>query len=1177
MSPLELNLFGSFRATLDGESIDNMRSTKVKALLIYLAVERSTAHRREYLFTLLWPGMPEKSARHNLSQTLYDLRQTIPAVSSNQSQETVPLILANRQTVQMNPTAAVDVDIHQLDGLLEKYQGHHHQSLATCETCNNRLKKAVDLYQGEFLADFYLEDSNPFEDWAETVREAYRRKVIEALSTLADITIQKQDYERACTHIDQQLALDNLRERAHRQKIEVLALGGQRVEAMRQYRQCAQLLAEQLGVSPSQETTALYERIRSEDLAATLPQLKAATPKTTTPPHNLVPQLLPFIGRQEELAALDEMFSDPEIRLITIVGPGGMGKTQLAIACAEQQLSPKNAFFQHGVFFISFAQMHEVDRIVFTVAEAINLKIEGTATLEQSPKLQLLNYLRGKQMLLLLDNFEHLTSEAGLLTEILQTAPGIKLLVTSRERLNLKAEQIFTIGGLPFSDGEAPDAVAESPAVQLIIQSARRFRSDYQISGNEDLTSLFRICRLVGGMPLALELAAGWVDTLSLAMIAAEIERSLDFLESDLRDIPERHRGIRAIFDPTWEQLDKGEREVFSRFSIFRGGCTREAAQVITGASLQTLASLSKKPLIQYRSTEGRYTIHELMRQYAAEKLAMIPENETAIQDAHCSYYCTALGKWEADMKSARQSTALGEIQADSQNIHAAWDWAVEKINLRYLASAARGLSEYYEITYRSADAEMMFSRATQRIQAIFGPEPETAEAALLLAFLVPRQLFITGLGIFLGTDYVNENLERLLLQSLALLETPALTEVDTRREEAFIRMQLGMVANVSRREHLERSLRLYAALGDDVGIMDVFYKTFTDLDTVGDIQEILTRNLLQLRKSGDPERIVRSLIVLGRTVSKDGNYHKALQIYEDAYAVARTGGHPMGMANARRYAAFYHWFLGEFDHALRCMKEGLDLCHRTGNRYRAGLFYVESGLAEAYRGQFSSAIDLIEEGISCYQHSVAPFNYPVLAYAYLHAGQYELGWKMAKKDTGDLKWPWCPLVWLALTEGRYSEALAESQRMLMRLRNVDPEWYAWTQAPLGFALHRSGRNDQAKRELYEALQYCVKSRAFLPLMHLMPIIPVVLAAGEDDKLKERAIELYTMAKNHPFVANSKLFEDIAEGNLQAATAHLPQDVIQAAQTRGKALDWWETATVLLEELRELGWADLSN
>ncbi len=289
--------------------------------------------------------------------------------------------------------------------------------------------------------------------------------------------------------------------------------------------------------------------------------------------------------------------------------------------------------------------------------------LQGGTREKRSPKEQLLDYLRDRRLFLLLDNFEHLLSPAHpqdteaevdgatLVAEILQTAPEIRILVTSRERLNLHMEQLFPIDGLAFPDWEtaAPEAgsedVTEYTAVQLFLQAAQRSQQNFSLETHEELLALIRICHLVGGMPLALELAASWVDTLSLMDIAAELQRGLDLLETELRDVPQRQRSVRATFDYSWQKLDEKEQSVFAQLSIFRGGFTRPAAQAVTGATLRQLSRLVNKSFIQFNKQRDRYQIHELLRQYGAERLSRDSELERAVYDRHSTYYCQALGE----------------------------------------------------------------------------------------------------------------------------------------------------------------------------------------------------------------------------------------------------------------------------------------------------------------------------------------------------------------------------------------------------------------------------------------------------------------------------------------------------------------------------------------------------
>jgi WD40 repeat protein/DNA-binding SARP family transcriptional activator/tRNA A-37 threonylcarbamoyl transferase component Bud32 len=271
MSGLELSLFGQFQARLDGEFLEGFRTAKVQALLVYLAVEE-TPQRREALMTLFWPGMPEKSARQNLRQILYYLRRDMTDLSSKgDGEQTVPLLLANRRTIQLNPQADVSIDVQRFESLMETTQYHGHPDILLCQECRENLEKALSLYLGDFLADFYLDDSNEFEEWAEVYRQRYRRQVLDALETLTSTATREGSYAEARVYAERQLELDDLRESAYRQLMKILALNGQRAEAMALYESFRRLLAEELGMAPASRTTERYEQIRAGDMSFTEP------------------------------------------------------------------------------------------------------------------------------------------------------------------------------------------------------------------------------------------------------------------------------------------------------------------------------------------------------------------------------------------------------------------------------------------------------------------------------------------------------------------------------------------------------------------------------------------------------------------------------------------------------------------------------------------------------------------------------------------------------------------------------------------------------------------------------------------------------------------------------------------------------------------------------------------
>lgn len=419
--------------------------------------------------------------------------------------------------------------------------------------------------------------------------------------------------------------------------------------------------------------------------------------------HNLPPQANPLIGRKEELAYVAARLDDPACRLLTIVGPGGVGKTRLAIEAVSHTADA----FADGVYFVDL-QAVEAAGFLSDIADALPLSLSG----REPPQNQLLNYLESKDILLLLDNFEHLLHEATFLSELLSRVPSVKLLVTSREALNLQDEWLYPLRGLPVPPAATADDVAGYAAVQLFLERARRVRPHFSL--DEERQGVVRVCRLVEGVPLALELAASWTKTLSCVAIADEIECNIDFLSTDLRDVPQRHRSMQAVFEQSWQLLGEEERNVFGRLSLFRGGFRRDAAQAVAGASLFVLSTLLDKSLLR-REASGRYAIHELLRQYAEEKLAHASSEDVAsIRDRHCAYYMSFLAERKADISGGRQIETSAEIAAELENVRAAWQWAVAREKTAEIAEAAFALYYFCQFGNRYLEGAQMFEQAVQ-------------------------------------------------------------------------------------------------------------------------------------------------------------------------------------------------------------------------------------------------------------------------------------------------------------------------------------------------------------------------------------------------------------------------------------------------------------------------------
>ena len=419
MARLSIHLLGPFYVTLDGEPVVSFESNKVRALLACLAVEADRPHMREALAGLLWPNQPERSACHALSQALCNLRQVLHDDTADP-----PFLEITRGTVQFNPTSDYWLDVAVFNAHLAACPHGSPLHARYPEPCIERLEEAAELYQGEFLNGFFVDNSVPFAEWATLLRERLHRRAIEMLTRLAAYYERIPDYKRACDCVRRQIEMEPWCEEAHQQLMWLLAHTGQRSAALHQYELCCHILAEELNVAPSGSTQRLHARIASA---------------TEIGAHNLPPSLTPLVGREAELHEIARHLADPGCHLLSIVGPGGVGKTRLAIQAAyETRFS-----YLHGVCFVPLAAVHSSSFLVAALANGLHLQLQS----EEEPGTQVTEVLRSRETLVVLDPFEHLIEEgAAFLSGLLRTAPEVKLLVTSRQRLNLYGETVMAVG-----------------------------------------------------------------------------------------------------------------------------------------------------------------------------------------------------------------------------------------------------------------------------------------------------------------------------------------------------------------------------------------------------------------------------------------------------------------------------------------------------------------------------------------------------------------------------------------------------------------------------------------------------------------------------------------------------------------------------------------------------------
>lgn len=658
---LELTLFGSPQVRRHGQVVTGFRSSKAQALLYYLAVT-ARPHTRPTLTGLLWGDQPETSARASLSKCLSNLHDLLGDA-----------LLIDRQSVSFNRSIPYQLDTETFAAAI---------SAPITAASAHALQTALALYRGDFLEGFYVRDAPDFEQWLLGQRAQYREHVLQGLHALAAYAEQAGHLPQAIAHTRRLLTLEPWREEAHRRLMALLAASGQRAAALAQYESCRRVLDEELGVTPDGETVALAEAIRIGKIDVTISQgdrVKGASeyPVTLPPLHPVTPSLpippTPLIGREQELAELGELIGDPHCRLVTLTGPGGIGKTRLALAVAADQ----SGKFRNGAVFVPLAGVSNAQFLPQAILAALNRPAQA----ELAPEDQLRLLLHQQECLLVLDNYEHLLPEIDLLLDILRYAPSVTLLVTSRERLALQAEHLHELAGLDYPPSPSTSLGARSSrgwlsyvAVQLFLQRVRQTQSRFAL-GDEEMTAIVRICHLTEGMPLALELAAAGIREQSCVALATALEQGQARLTARLRDLPERHRTMEAVFEYSWRLLSATEQQVLAALSVFRGGFETEAAQEVATATPTMLVTLVDKSWLR-RNGAGRYDIHELVRQFAHEQLVASGAFPT-VHAAYTRHFLDLSEAASAGLGGSQASTWMARMEQEIDNLRAVLQWLI--------------------------------------------------------------------------------------------------------------------------------------------------------------------------------------------------------------------------------------------------------------------------------------------------------------------------------------------------------------------------------------------------------------------------------------------------------------------------------------------------------------------
>ncbi len=850
-------------------------------------------------------------------------------------------------------------------------------------------------------------------------------------------------------------------------------------------------------MEPEAETVALMDQIshRFEQftLASKLPQKLPAA-------------LTTFVGREEERQDLYWKLLDPDCRLLTILGMGGSGKTRLAVEAARSLLPA----FPGGVFLVELGVLDSPHDLLPAIARTLEVRLKRFQEAAKTDGLaqQLFDFLLGKELLLILDSAEMVLEGARGVSDILQNAPGVKVLATSRSRLNLAGEHLMQLGGLPFPDDASP-GWEKSPAVQLFEVAARRSNPDFSLT-TENASAVIQICRKLQGMPLAILLATAWVSAMPPDKILMEIQGNLDFLAVGWQDMPARQQSLRAAFDYSWGLLWPEEKSVLRMLSIFRQPFTDQLAREITQATAHHLKALLDFSLIQHTG-QNRLRLHDLVRQYALDRLIEEPQESLALHHRFANLYLQKLEKWGVEIKSSEQVRFMGEMDLEIENARLAWDWVAGEEPDDRLAGALEGLCTYYDRRgqYQRGESACEFTLGQVEKNVI-----DRGKVRLWARLAAWQGHFWISLG---RTDDGLKRLEQIGQE----LDQEKWQDLDT---------------------GFERALVLFFTLLAKVRIDNPF------------ALDCATRSAELFRRCGETWYTARALVYAGAALESLGRYDEQLHVSQQALELQSSEGDPELIRYIQYVLGCGYIYNGDVERGSQIIEESLQSSSNSEMKDEIARNTISLAVNQIFMGNYREALSYIELAFSIYQELGKPFgdeNYVRYHSATWGVGNYRQSLDLWPKITGVYGQSvtfFGGSIYLLQGKGDLAQASLE-QSLQAALETTNTRVVGIILALLSLARYMNGEKEQAFRLLHEALEKSITGNAPEMSMSLLAVVYYLLEQGK----VELSLEVYEAAVQVPFFGGSAWTHDFLGVRLEQLAKTLPDEVVEAARARGRA------------------------